>query len=123
MHGLYNMHQNATVERRELAQKVVDKVEVVHTVFSRISNLGFLERQLYDVPSPNCTFASDHWRSYSPLKANSCSDPRFVDTLNLTHRRQDKGIRMLDERDKGFDDRTAPYRTGVKGIYTTENTR
>ena len=123
MHGLYNMHQNATVERRELAQKVVDKVEVVHTVFSRISNLGFLERQLYDVPSPNCTFASDHWRSYSPLKANSCSDPRFVDTLNLTHRRQDKGIKMLDEQDKGFDDRTAPYRTGVKGIYTTENTR
>jgi len=123
MTGLYEMNETARIERKELAGRIAMKMDTVHAVFSRMSNLGFLERQLYDVPSQTCAFASDHWRSYSPLKDKSCSDSRFVDTLNLTHRRQDRGVKILDDQDKGFDDRTAPFRTGVKGLYTTEKTR
>lgn len=121
--GLKDMHVQATTERKEMAGKVIEEIEAPTAVFSGNSNLGFLERQLYNVISPNCSFANDHWTSKSPLKANSCSDTRFVESLQLTHRRTDRGIKILDDGNRGYDDRTAPFRTGVKGKYTTETTR
>lgn len=123
MNGLNQIHDAATVDRKEMAGKIANEIRVVNPVFSGMSNLGFLERQIYHSDSCSNTFASDGWASFSPLKKNSCSNAGFVDTLNLSHRRGDRGIKMLDERHRGFDERTAPFRTGVKGIFPTESTR
>ncbi len=122
-HGLRDMHLHATVERKEMAGKVIEKIDAPTAVFSGQSNIGFLERQLYNVPTPTSIFYGDNWASRSPLKDKSCSDRRFVETLHLTHRRTDRGIKDLDSENRGYDDRSPPYRTGLKGIYTTERTK
>jgi hypothetical protein len=123
MNGLSEIHNSATVDRKEMAGKIANEVHVVNPVFSGQSNLGFLERQIYHSDSATDTFASDGWASFSPLKKNSCSNSGFVDALNLSLRRGDRGIKVLDGRHQGVDENTAPFRTGVKGIYPTERTR
>jgi len=123
MNGLSKIHNAATTERKEMAGRVATEITVVNPVFSGSSNLGFLERQIYHSDSSTDTFASDGWASFSPLKKNSCSNAGFVDALNLSHRRGDRGIKTLDGRHEGVDEGMAPYRTGVKGIYSTERQR
>lgn len=121
--GISDLHQRAVVKRSELANKVVEQSpsNLCHTVFTGASNIGFLERQLYNVMDNKSCFIDDCWPSKSPLKSRSCSDSRFVETLYLNHRGSDFGLKVLDESKRGFDDRTQPFQTGVKGQFTTEN--
>ncbi len=119
-HGLKDMHLQATVDRSEMAGKIVERIDAPTPVFSGQSNLGFLERQLHQEGG---MLSSESWASFSPLKERSCSDTRFLETLHLTHRMRDRGVKILDQDNRGYDERTAPFRTGVKGLFTTENTR
>ena len=106
-----------------MAGRIAEEVHVVNPVFSGRSNLGFLERQIYQSDNASYTFASDGWPSYSPLKKNSCSSSGYVDALNISLRRGDRGIKMLDDTYRGVDEKMAPFRTGVKGIFPTERTK
>ena len=123
--GLSEMHQRAVVTRMEMANKVVEHgpSNISHTIFTGASNVGFLERQLYNVMDTKSPFADDCWLSKSPLKSRSCSDSRFVETLHLNHRGSDFGLKVLDTTKKEYDDRTQPFMTGVKGRYTTESSK
>jgi len=123
--GFRNLHDKATVERKEMAGKVVEKTveQPVHTIFTGTSNIGFLERQLYNITDSKSCFLHDSWPSKSPLKEKSCSDSRFVETLYLNHRGSDRGLKVLDGYNRGFDERTQPYMTGVKGQFMTENAK
>lgn len=125
MEGFRNLHDRAMVDRREMAGKVVEKsVEhPIHTVFSGASNIGFLERQYYNIVDGKSCFINDSWSSKSPLKERSCSDTRFVETLYVNHRGNDRGLKVLDHQLIGYDERTQPIMTGVKGRYATETVK
>ena len=117
--GLKQLMQRAQMERKQMAGRIVETRTTPTTVFCRNSNIGFLERQLHPC-SNNSMLSSDRWLSKSPLKENSCSDTRFVETLHLTRRRTDRGIKVLDEKCEGYNDITAPFLNGLKGMYGTE---
>lgn len=124
--GLVYMHRKATCERKEMAGKVVERTDVenpVYTAFSACSNIGFLEKQRYNSLDGSCRFASESWLSKSPLKQHSCSDHRFVETLHLNHRRTDKGLKVLNRLGSMYDETSAPYKTAVKGQFTTERAK
>ena len=121
--GLKQLLQRAQVERKLMAGRIVETHTTPTTVFCRNSNLGFLERQLHNCSNNNSVLSSDKWLSKSPLKQNSCSDTRFVETLHLTRRRTDVGIKILDDKYETFNDSTAPFMNGLKGMYTTERKR
>ena len=124
--GLAYMHRKSTCERKEMAGKIVERVDLenpVFTAFSGCSNIGFLEKQRYNCLDATSRFASETWMSKSPLKQHSCSDHRFVETLYLNHRRTDKGLKVLDAGGYQYNELSAPFRTGVKGRYTTEQTK
>ena len=125
MDGFRNLHDRAVVDRREMAGKVVEKsVEhPIHTIFTGSSNIGFLERQTINITDSKSCFINDSWPSKSPLKEKSCSDTRFVETLFVNHRGTDRGLKVLDHNMIGYDERTQPYMTGVKGRYTTESVK
>lgn len=118
--GLQQMFQKANIEREMMAGRVIEKHTAPSAIFSGRSNLCFLERQLYNGMSPDSVFAEETWMSRSPLKENSCSETRFVETLHLNRRRTDMGIKILDNQGKGLDQKTKPLVTGVKGRYGTE---
>ena len=124
--GVSHIHRKATCERKEMAGKIVERMDVenpTYTAFSASSNIGFLEKQRYNCTDPSCRFACECWPSKSPLKQHSCSDHRFVETLYLNHRRTDRGVKVLDSTYSKYDEMSAPFRTAVKGRFTTENTK
>ena len=118
--GLKQLMQRAQMERKLMAGRIVETRTTPTTVFCRNSNIGFLERQLHNSSHNNSMLSSDRWLSKSPLKENSCSDTRFVETLQLTRRRNDRGIKVLDDKCEGYNDTTAPFLNGLKGVYATE---
>ena len=124
--GLVTMHRQATAERKEMAGKIVERVDLEHptyTAFTGCSNIGFLERQRYNSVNLTSRFAGEAWASKSPLKQHSCSDHRFVETLQINHRRTDRGLKVLGSTGVGYDETAAPFRTGVKGRFTTERSK
>ena len=124
--GLVTMHRQATAERKEMAGKIVERVDLEHptyTAFTGCSNIGFLEKQRYNSMDATSRFAGEAWASKSPLKQHSCSDHRFVETLYINHRRTDRGLKVLNPTGVGYDETAAPFRTGVKGRFTTERSK
>ena len=133
-HGIDNIHKRATIERKEMAGKVVEKINAtpLYSSFSGRSNIGFLERQYIDARASHCRSSgsseavsdmNDSWQSKSPLKENSNSETRFSEALRLNSRRTDAGISVMADAYGINNIESRPLRTGVKGRYTTETTK
>ena len=131
--GLQKIHQRATVERKEMSGKVVEKIQNPYSSFSGSSNIGFLERQYIEArgthPRSDCAASdaavsdiNDGWLSKSPLKENSCSETKFVEALRLNSRRTDSGVGIMAN-PYGSNPESQPLRTAVKGKFTTEKTK
>ena len=133
-HGIDNIHKRATVERKEMAGKVVDRINAtpIYSSFSGRSNIGFLERQYIDARASHgrsserseaVSDVNDGWQSKSPLKENSNSETRFSEALRLNSRRTDAGIAVMADAYGINNTESRPLRTGVKGRFTTEKNK
>lgn len=132
--GIQNIHQRATIDRKEVAGKVVSIVNDLPPMssFSGRSNIGFLERQYIDGRDSYCnphekggalSEDNDAWLSKSPLKENSSSETRFAEALRLNSKRFDAGVAVMESAYGTNNIRSQPLKTAVKGRFTTEHTK